>query len=316
MLIIINLIFYFQKKSHIETLINNSRRTSSNSHNQNQAQSVTVLVGDDVTTSNKSNKSGSFKVGAKLEKDEKSVLEELSTTNAEFKKVNEYLINEIEQLKRENDYLKVELLKMHMNDSLSESSSLCSSSTHNDLSSSQSISNHNISAGSVSAVASSPAASTSISNSSSSIITNSSSSNPNSCSSNDLSSTGSLNKSHDLILAKQSSSSSSSAASNCASSSHLTKNNSTSSINHQTSGHANQNPNNKSQPANCRNTRNSLCNRIDLSRYINDDDDEDDHYETDNHDDANSDYGIYSDSYNHEDCCFTSNLSVNEFIID
>ena len=54
----------------------------------------------------------------KLDKDRGSIIEELSTTNAEYKKVNTFLINEIEQLKKENDYLKVELIKMHMSESL------------------------------------------------------------------------------------------------------------------------------------------------------------------------------------------------------
>lgn len=60
----------------------------------------------------------------KLDKDESSIIEELSTTNAEYKKVNSYLATEIEQLKRENDLLKIELIKVHMSDSLSSSDSL------------------------------------------------------------------------------------------------------------------------------------------------------------------------------------------------
>jgi hypothetical protein len=61
-----------------------------------------------------------------LDKNEKIIIEELSTTNAEFKKVNSFLVNEIEQLKKENDFLKVELIKLHMNDSLtSNESSIC-----------------------------------------------------------------------------------------------------------------------------------------------------------------------------------------------
>ena len=59
----------------------------------------------------------------KLDKDEKSIIEELSTTNAEYKKVNTYLANEIEQLKQENDFLKIELIKLHMSDSLTSSDS-------------------------------------------------------------------------------------------------------------------------------------------------------------------------------------------------
>ena len=47
-------------------------------------------------------------------KDERSVIEELVTTNREYKKVNTFLVNEIEQLKQENEQLKVELLKLNM----------------------------------------------------------------------------------------------------------------------------------------------------------------------------------------------------------
>ena len=63
--------------------------------------------------------------GSKLEKDEKSTIEELSTSNAEFKKVNSFLVNEIDELKKENDFLKVELIKLHMNDSFTSESSIC-----------------------------------------------------------------------------------------------------------------------------------------------------------------------------------------------
>ncbi len=59
----------------------------------------------------------------KLDKDDKSIIEELATTNAEYKKVNSYLADEIEQLKRENDLLKVELIKIHMSDSLTSNDS-------------------------------------------------------------------------------------------------------------------------------------------------------------------------------------------------
>lgn len=57
-----------------------------------------------------------FRHGSKLSKDEKCVLEELSTSNAEFKKVNAYLANEIEELKKENEFLKVELIKAKLSD--------------------------------------------------------------------------------------------------------------------------------------------------------------------------------------------------------
>jgi hypothetical protein len=68
-------------------------------------------------SSSVSNQSNKFKHGLKLNKDEKAVIEELSTTNVEYKKVNTFLINEIEKLKKENDFLKVELLKIHMTES-------------------------------------------------------------------------------------------------------------------------------------------------------------------------------------------------------
>lgn len=77
--------------------------------------------------------------GSKLDKDEKSIIEELSTTNAEFKKVNSFLVDEIEQLKKENDFLKVELIKLHMNDSLTSDSSI---SEHHDLNSTASNQNN------------------------------------------------------------------------------------------------------------------------------------------------------------------------------
>lgn len=72
----------------------------------------------------------------KLDKDDKSIIEELSTTNAEYKKVNSFLADEIAQLKRENDQLKVELIKVHMSDSLTSSDSSVSSIDNNQASSS------------------------------------------------------------------------------------------------------------------------------------------------------------------------------------
>ena len=80
-----------------------------------------------------------FKHASKLYKDDKSIIEELSTTNGEFKKVNEFLINEIEQLKKENDFLKVELLKIHMNDSCNDLSSSDNANTSSISNSSSSI---------------------------------------------------------------------------------------------------------------------------------------------------------------------------------
>jgi hypothetical protein len=52
----------------------------------------------------------------KLDKDDQLKIEELSTTNAAYKKVNSLLAGEIEQLKRENDLLKMRLVKVHMSD--------------------------------------------------------------------------------------------------------------------------------------------------------------------------------------------------------
>jgi hypothetical protein len=49
--------------------------------------------------------------GSKLIKDDKSLIEELTTTNLEYKKVNLFLINEIEVLRKENLFLKNELCK-------------------------------------------------------------------------------------------------------------------------------------------------------------------------------------------------------------
>jgi hypothetical protein len=296
-----------------------------------------------------------FKSGSKLDKDDKSVMEELSTTNAEFKKVNEYLINEIEHLKRENDYLKVELLKMHMNESLSESS-LCGSQ--------QEVNTLHVGGG----------GGGSISNSSSSIITNSTSSSSNttnSSSTNDLSSSSSnLNKSHDLLLAtsptghaKSSSQnlihagmelSTVRAASTAIGAATAPTNTAGRGRCHTTSvGCTSGGGNNGTVPdMSQQNTRNSLCNRIDLSRYINDDDDDDNddqdsgggvdqvdddddqvypqqniHLTQDDYENSNnSDCGIVdrrgrhrhrpAKNVNADQNFFTSNLSINEFTID
>lgn len=70
----------------------------------------------------------------KLVKSSDSVIEELTTTNSEYRKVNTFLVDEIEQLKNENDYLKVELLKIHAvmssNNSASSNGSITSSMMH------------------------------------------------------------------------------------------------------------------------------------------------------------------------------------------
>jgi hypothetical protein len=60
---------------------------------------------------NNPNTTGGYYRGSKLTKDDKSLIEELTTTNLEFKKVNLFLINEIESLRKENLFLKSELLK-------------------------------------------------------------------------------------------------------------------------------------------------------------------------------------------------------------
>ncbi len=54
---------------------------------------------------------GGYSHGSKLLKDDKSVIEELTTARNEFKKVNRFLIDEIESLKNENVFLKSELSK-------------------------------------------------------------------------------------------------------------------------------------------------------------------------------------------------------------
>jgi hypothetical protein len=61
--------------------------------------------------------------GAKLLKDDKSVIEELTTARNEFKKVNQFLIDEIESLKKENVYLKSELSRYVLCSSQTSSSS-------------------------------------------------------------------------------------------------------------------------------------------------------------------------------------------------
>lgn len=72
--------------------------------------------------------------GLKLLKDDKSVIEELTTARNEFKKVNQFLIDEIESLKNENIYLKSELSKYVLN---------CSEETTTNTSNSVNISNMN-----------------------------------------------------------------------------------------------------------------------------------------------------------------------------
>lgn len=192
-------------------------------------------------------------------KDNKSIIEELSTTNGEFKKVNEFLITEIEQLKRENDFLKVELLKMHMSDSL------------NDLSTASTDTNATTSTQNTS----------SISNSSSSINTSSNASNPTQSSSSNYISTEY--------------------------SATLTVNRKEFSTDHQTDlcspVFSQVKQNEKSQ---IDDNSNICTNRIDLSRYINNDDDSD----------AEIDDDIFSKSSHLDDSYTSTNLPPNEFTID
>lgn len=227
-----------KKKTQIENLINNKRRESTHRVEHKQPTNQSVLV---------EHTNLRYKNASKLNKDDKSIIEELSTTNGEYKKVNEFLINEIEQLKKENDFLKVELLKIHMNDSL------------NDLSSSDN------------------ANSSSISNSSSSILTTNSNLNGSSSSSNDVS-----NESLDTYK-------------------YLARNPSGLTMTSQR--------NEKSQH---RTNLNDNTNRIDLSKYINNEDDEDS--------DAEIEDNIFNELNNqnllHDTYHTSFNLPPNEFVID
>lgn len=199
-------------------MINKKRCESKGDHKQNES----VLF----QNSSKSIPIAQFNHASKVTKNDKLMIEELSTTNGEYKKVNEFLINEIELLKKENDFLKVELLKIHLNDSL------------NDLSSNE------------------PANSSSVSNSSSSVLTNNSSVSSHDISARSLDNLG--QKPSNLTMTSQ--------------------------------------RNLKSQNAN--------DNRIDLSKYINNEDESDD--------DMFNELSDPNDSYT------SSNLSLppHEFIVD
>lgn len=179
----------------------------------------------------------------------------MSTTNDEYKKVNEFLINEIEQLKRENDYLKVELLKIHMNDSLSDLSSVSNDTNTSNINNTSCFNANNTS---------------SISNSSSSITTSAShASNTN------------TNTSHDDLLHK---------------------NDLTGAVLTMTSQYKTK-QNEKSQ-SNARNV-------IDLSKYINNEDDDSDA--------EAEDIDFFSNNHqNLDDSCNSTNLNLppNEFTID
>lgn len=50
--------------------------------------------------------------GSKLVKDDKSKIEELKTVNIELKRINMNLMNEIENFRKENDYLKAEITRL------------------------------------------------------------------------------------------------------------------------------------------------------------------------------------------------------------
>ncbi|CAF1116589.1 unnamed protein product, partial [Brachionus calyciflorus] len=230
------------KKAQIENLINRKRHDSikTDQSKQHSTTNQSVLV----ENTNLNDCKLRYRHASKLNKDDKSIIEELSTKNGEFNKVNQFLINEIEQLKKENDFLKVELLKIHMSDSLNESSS-----------------DH--------------ANTSSISNSSSSIL-NSNASN----SSDDVSS-----ESLDTFR-----------------------------YNNTTPKNLNRNPSGLTMTSQTNlKSHNDNSNRIDLSKYINNDDDDSD---------AEAEHNIFSELLNNHNLndSFTSasNLSLppNEFIID
>ena len=106
-----------KKKNQIESLISKNRRESSSKFVQSSK------------LSNINN------VTCKIEKDDKISFEELSDTNTEYKKINTFLIEEIEDLKRENEFLKSELLKIHASSSNLNRDSLFSSSASSNESS-------------------------------------------------------------------------------------------------------------------------------------------------------------------------------------
>lgn len=131
-----------KKRNRIESLIGKAKHSVTvqqlpvsltTRHNQpkqiNKCDQSPVIIeycfnNDNVTINTKQNQDAMLIHGRKkLDKDDKSIIEELSTTNAEYKKVNSFLADEIAQLKRENDQLKVELIKVHMSDSLTSSDS-------------------------------------------------------------------------------------------------------------------------------------------------------------------------------------------------
>ena len=120
---------FLQKKHCIEIILQNKKLNNASQAKNDQPSVLIEYCGIDINDENvyycsPESLNRQRLNGSKLEKDEKSIIEELSTTNAEFKKVNSFLVNEIEQLKKENDFLKVELIKLHMNDSLTSDSSI------------------------------------------------------------------------------------------------------------------------------------------------------------------------------------------------
>lgn len=138
-------------------MINKKRCESKSDHKQNES----VLV----QNSSKFVSISQFNNASKVTKNDKLIIEELSTTNGEYKKVNEFLINEIELLKKENDFLKVELLKIHLNDSLNDltpnetaNSSSVSNSSSSVLTTNSSVSSHDISARSIDNLSQNPSA--------------------------------------------------------------------------------------------------------------------------------------------------------------
>lgn len=280
-----------KKKNQIEALINKNKRdkelsnNNSNNHNGHQQK---------------------YK-GSKLNKDDKAILEELSTTNVEYKKVNTFLVNEIEKLKQENDFLKVELLKIHMHDNNSTSlSTTSSSSAHSSSSHSPNSDNtaanthhHNIE----SSPTNTNGSSNSNSSSSSIIASSQTSSNTNSSSLNDISAEYSSSTTNTQLNQV-----------NNANTQGFTpmsrvSENSEASLN---SRNGTSTTNTNMQPVKTSPRPNNV---IDLSKYINNDDDDDD----DDNDDENEEDDFNNsntENLDDSDYSFSNAMPPNEFTID
>ncbi len=97
---------FLQKKHCIEIILQNKKLNNASQAKNDQPSVLIEYCGIDINDENvyycsPESLNRQRLNGSKLEKDEKSIIEELSTTNAEFKKVNSFLVNEIEQLKKE-----------------------------------------------------------------------------------------------------------------------------------------------------------------------------------------------------------------------